>query len=256
MSLEEWQGSLDEGDFVFGADTDYEGSGPIGGLGNPKPRGTDQPRGSFDGDAGGRDTLPKRILTFPLNLDAPTAGGVWSLRSPLLVAFRESKTDRTLDLRLPGFPTDLRYFGRARGVDLDLKDLKSGHGDAQAIFEALDPFAYGPEVELEDLTDAFTVANAGDSATDRVVATITGDGGIPRLDNTTTGGFVVFNVALPADEIAVIDFRSRTMVNEAGVDRLGRLEVASPWLRLEPGDNDLELAGASSVSITLRPAYR
>lgn len=253
MSLELWQAELRS--LVVGEGTSYEASGPIGGLGLPKTRTHDSARGDRTGEVGGDDTLPRRVLSLPLNIDAGTAAAIWPLRTALISAWRESADDVELGLLLPGMDTPWTFFGRARGADVDLEDLKSGHAGALCTFEALDPLAYLDAIVEGELSDDFTIDNPGEAPTDRISVRIIGDGGIPRLE-LASGGFVQFVDALGAADEIVLGFRDRTVVDGDDVDRWAKIANVSPWFLLEPGENELELSGASSAEITYRPAFR
>jgi hypothetical protein len=253
---QDWQGNL--ASLTFGAATDVPFTGPIGGLGVPVPRTRDSERGAGHGDAGGDDVLPKRVLTLPLGCDGHAdPAAAWDLLEQVKAAFAETIVDVPLDLRLPGMPTTgRRFYGRPRGLDADLTNLKSGWIDVLGTFDALDPFGYGDE-DLVTGAGTFDVVNVGSAATDRVVLTITGNGGSPTGDTAADdGGDVSFAVALGGGEVRVVDLRAHTVVTGSGDDAYDELSPGSLWTVLQPGTNGLTLTGAASVDVALRPAFR
>jgi hypothetical protein len=251
---DDWQGSL--ASLTFGAGSPYPFTGPIGGLGIPVPRTRDQERGDQAGDAGGDDVLPKRILTLPLGINGTDPEDAWDLLEDLKGAFAESVADVPLDLRLPGMATTgRRYYGRPRGLDTDLGALKSGWIDVLATYDALDPFAYGAEVSTGPQAGSFNVTNPGSADTDRVTLTIVGNGGTPKVVNTTDdAGDVTFGQAVSGTRI--VDLRARTIVDGSSNDFYDELAAGVLWFVLRPGVNALVLTGAASVDVTLRGAYR
>lgn len=239
---------------TFGAGTPYEFSGPIGGLGLPVPRSGDQERGDRDGDVGGDDVLPRRILTFPLNIDAATPSAMLAAHQALKRAWRPAVADVALDLCLPGFPSSdevLRFYGRPRGFDSDLSSLKSTHGDALLTFEALDPFGYGPEEVQALAAGANVVTNDGDATTDRWTLTLNRTGAassIVNADDDEPG------LSLEAGaSTLVLDGRTHT-ITEAGTDVFELIQPGFGWPVLLEGDNAVTLTGATG-SLVFRPAY-
>lgn len=246
--MDAWQAELRG--LLIGAGTAYSFSGPIGGLGIPTPRTDgDQERGNLDGDVGGADTLPRRILTFPVGIDDTTSAGAMEVLSEIKAAWRPSVADLPLELCLPGFPTVdnvLTFFGRPRGFDVDLTRLKSARADALLTFEALDPYGYGPAdtLALGEGTEGFDVE--GDGPTDRW-----------ELDLTPTGGSVTF-ANLDDDEpaLGLVDVSGGVLVDGRGHDVTGTatLGAGHGWPVLLPGENTLSLTGATGL-LTYRPAY-
>lgn len=254
---QDWQGNLRA--LTFGAFSDWQIDAPgISGLGIPAPRTRDAERGASAGDAGGDDVLPKRVLYVPLVGVFADPGEAWTrFETELKLAWAESIVDEALDLRLPGMPaTGRRFYGRPRGLDDDLSDLKSSTVRALCTFDALDPFGYGDE-ELVTGSGTFSVVNAGTADTDRVVLTIIGNGGSPKVVNADDdGGDVTFGEPLGAGAVRIVDLRTHTITDGAGVDAYEDLAPGALWTVLHPGANALTLTGAASVDVTFRPAFR
>jgi hypothetical protein len=252
----DWQGNLRS--LTFGAGSDWQIDEPgITGLGIPSARTRDAERGDRAGDAGGDDVLPRRILTVPLVGTFDSAGEAWvSFEEELKVAWAEGIVDESLDLRLPGMPaTGRRYFGRARGLDDDLSDLKSGVIRTLCTFEALDPFGYGDEVTTGPESGSFAIAYTGTAPSDRVVLTVVGNGGTPQIVNASDEGQgVIF--AAPVTGTRIIDLRTKTVIDGTATNVFDELSPVNLWFELLPGLNDLTLTGAASVDVAYRPAFR
>lgn len=251
----DWQGNLRS--LTFGAGTDWQIDEPgISGLGIPVARTRDAERGDRDGDVGGDDVLPRRILNVPLVGTFASPDAAWTaFETGLKVAWAESIVDETLDLRLPGMPsTGRRFYGRARGLAEDLSRLKSSTVRALCTFEALDPFAYAEEVTVNG-SGTFAVNNTGTAKTDRIVLTITGNGGTPKLTNASDDGLAV-TFAEAVTGTRILDLRSATVLDGSGDDRYSELSPSNQWWTLRPGANSLTLTGAASVSVAFRPAFR
>lgn len=252
----DWQGNLRS--LTFGAGTDWEIDEPgISGLGIPAARTRDAERGDRHGDVGGDDVLPRRILTVPLVGSFSSPGAAWqAFEETLKLAWAESISDEALELRLPGMTdTVRRFYGRARGLDVDLSRLKSSTVRALCTFEALDPFGYGDEVAVGPDSGTFDVDNEGTADTDRVVLTIIGNGGIPTITNADDDGLaILFGEAVTGTRI--VDVRSATVIDGSADDRYDELSPVNQWWNLRPGVNSLTLAGATSLEVVFRPAYR
>lgn len=246
----DWQAEV--GGVTVGAGTDYPLTGPITGLGNPAPRTSDGERGNEPGDVGGFDVPARRVLTVPLGVNGPDAATGWALYEALKSAWATSPVDVALDLRLPGFTSVARrFYGRPRGLDSDLALLRHGWIDVLATFEALDPFAYGPEVEVALSEPETPLVVAGSAPSDRYLLTVTVDaapvvfsigGNNPALTLTDVTGVVL------------ADGRNRTVTDDDGVDRYGHLAAGSGWPVLFPGSNTVALTGGTAT-LTYRPAY-
>lgn len=253
----DWQARIVERDFLIGRGTDYPGLGGIRGLGILEPRRTDQARGHRDGDARGVDRYPARNLLLPIEVLGDDDAEVWARYRALAVAWRRSRVDLELQLRIPGAAeTMLSYFGRPSGLPGEPRGLK-GHLATTAEFRA-DPYAYGAAVaSATDTGSPLTIAAADlgdlDANTDRAVVTVVAAGLAPEIVNTTTGGYVQFADA--ATGTYLIDLHTQT-VTKAGQNRDADLTATSPWFDLAGGvDNVITFLGCTSVQITHRPAY-
>lgn len=251
MALAHWQGAIRG--LTFGAGTIYGfGETGISGLGIPVPRSADQERGDRDGDVGGDDVLGRRILAIPLVLD-----GGWANLQPLKRAWRPLRApgEVALDLCIPGFPSSdetLRFYGRPRGLDPDLVELKSGEIAVFATFDALDPFGYGPEETVALAAGATIVDHQGDGISDRWILDLTRTGAATSLSNDLDSEP---DLALAAGaEGLIIDGRNRTVKTVAGDDRYALVQPGSGWPVLEEGNNTLTLTGGTG-DLTFRPAF-
>lgn len=254
--------SLTQGD-----GTAYDRTGPIGGLGVAPPRRIRVRRGSIDGDAAGYDTLPARMLTFPMTVKSVTgcspaqAEEEVNVRSRALrVAWNRlslfSITDLELELGMNGFPSadeTLRFYGRPDGLDLDYSMARIGALPAFASFLALDPYGYGASVTVTGSSSPASISTAGETVTNRFTITVVGNGGTPTLVSVTDdNNSIAFNTTLSGN--AILDFREQT-VTIGGVSSYTVLQPAPEWFFLHPGSNTLTFTGCAAIIVSHQPAY-
>jgi len=249
----------DLGGVTVGAGTLYafEAAVPVG-LGLAEVRAQDAWRGDRDGDVATDDVYDARTITLDLAVTAMTAAGAGAAIAALKAAWAARTVETTLDVRIPGTPeTVLRYYGRPRGLAVDLELLLFGLARAQATFRALDPFAYGAAVTGSALTPGTaTVTNAGDAPTDRVTIALVGNGGTPTVTNTTdSSGSIAWTAPLANAATRTIDLRARTVVDGSSADKYPEVAPGSRWFRLLPGANTIVVAGCTSATFTYRPAW-
>lgn len=248
----DWQAELRG--LTVGASTSYPFTSGIDGLGVPQVRASDTELSRRHGEYGGYDVLERRVVSLPVAIDGTSLADTYQKLQALKAAWRPSVADLGLDVRLPGQPaTVLRYYGRPRGLTADLARLKNSWADTLLTFDALDPFGYGAEATTV-ITGSGPVTNAGDADTDRVVLTINGNGGTPRVENTTADGYIAFDRALAGGAAYTLDVRARTVLLGTAA-RYEDVTPGSPWFVLVPGANTLVVTGATSVGVTFRPAY-
>lgn len=247
----DWQAELRG--VTMGAGTPFILTGPIGGLGLPAPRGGDQERGNSAGNVAGYDVANRRTLTVPLGINGTDADDAWALYETLKAAWTSTVVDVAFDLRLPGFASvSRRFYGRPRGLDVEIGLLKSGWVDALGTFDALDPFAYGAETEEALAAGSTDVTNPGHTTTDRytVELVVTGDPVTFANDADSEPDLTLTGVT----GTVILDGRNRTVVDDDGADLYGHLAAGSGWPVLAPGINPLTLTGATGT-LTYRPAY-
>jgi hypothetical protein len=252
---------------TLGAGTAYELSGPIDGLGALDPNTVDRGLHPDDGVAPGDDTYPARSLMIPLSVTGDGAAGVMGALRALRGAFGRDTTGGLdeLELCLPGLTgtgnETLTYFGRARGAREKLDDLKNGEAEALARFDATDPLGYATAVTAWDdpapgADASITITPGGDFPTRRAVFEITGTGDIPVITNHDDGDrYLAWTNSLAAGAIRIIDFAARTVIDAAGADHYPEIAAGSPWFVFWPTAQDLQIVGAGTVELTLRPAY-
>lgn len=245
----DWQ--VEVGGVTLGAGTDFVLTGPVTGLGNPAPRSADQERGNSAGDVAGFDVDSRRVFTVPVGVNGQDAVDGMDLLEQLKAAWSTSVADVTFDMRLPGFESVARrWYGRPRGVDVELGLLRLGYIDALCTFEALDPYGYGPAVEVALANGETAMVNPGSAPSDRYVMTV---------DITTAP----FTFSVGGDEppltietlgTVVLDGRARTAVDENGADMYAYIAPGSGWPTLAPGSHPVTLTGGTAT-LTYRPAY-
>lgn len=258
-SLERWQARLRG--LTVGAGTDYDLTGPVGGLGALEPRTTDLALIAEHGSAAGLDTLPSRSLYLPLAMHDRSPAGAMILLRALKAAFSPAPATAVedLELRLPGLTGDdetLTYRGRPRGLVEDLELLRAGEVAALARFDALDPLGYGTTLEGTATASPARIRLAGDWPTRAVVLEVVGNGGSPVITSTTDAGrLVAWAVPLAPGATRLVDLYARSVTTTTGVDRYGELDGVTTWPRLLPGPNLVAFAGAASLAWSARPAY-
>lgn len=253
----DWQANLRA--VTMGAGTAYECTGPITGLGIPSARTSDVERGDRAGAVGGRDTLPRRVLTVPLAVVGSGPADAWALLEALKVAWAEAEdpnAEEPFDLRLPGLD-GRRFYGRPRGLDDDTTLMRAGHIAALGTFEALDPYGYGATEAAIGAPPTLDVDNVGPAPTDRAVLVIVGDGGTPQISNAARDDDdITWRAPLAAAAIRTIDLRRRTVIDDAGTAHDDEVAPGSLWFDLAPGVNTLGVVGVASLDVDWLPAYR
>jgi tail protein len=126
-----------------------------------------------------------------------------------------------------------------------------------------DPYFYGPEISTElTVGDDVVVHNPGDiSVWTTINMTMNGELVSPTITNKTTGVWMRVNTAVLANPINV-DVGAFTVVNSFDDSNLLSAVThagAKPWIKLDPGDNTLELTSLGNstgdVDLRFKPAY-
>jgi hypothetical protein len=254
MSLNNYTGSLRG--VTFGVGEEYLwGTDAPSGLGIPTPE-TNDVATAGDGSIGGADRLRNRIIRVPM-IVLTSADTIQEDVDELKRAWRPSSSTVELDLRLGGDAR--RYYGRARGLEVDITRIEQGYITAVGNFDALDPFAYTTSTEAfeTDSASPIVIANDGTAPTTRATLTVVGNGGTPQIVNATDphGGIVKFRLNLAAGQSVTIDLHDLTIKNSAGANVENLLSVQSTFFPIEVGDNTVHFTGCASVSAAVRHAY-
>lgn len=251
----DWQAEL-AGSFLMGAPTVFRFSKDrLGGFGVPAPRTRDLDRGDYPGSVAGRDLTARRLIPLPFEIVGATQSAALASLADLKAAWAARESDTTLDVRLPGqSSTTYRYYGRPRGVTVDLQRIAGGWVKALALFDALDPFGYGAaETTGVDSSSPASVTNNGDVPTDRFTITVVGNGGTPVITNTSDDNQAVSFLA-GFSGTAVLDFRTHT-ITVSLVDSYALLAPGPRWFRLVAGANTITFTGCASIQVDWQPAY-
>lgn len=255
--MDDFQARLVPANLVVGEGTDYGIRFIEGPESKPSVRQNDLARTFAHGDVAGRDFYESRLIQIGFVI-VKTSPADAVQASDVLVRAWSSPTaalEQRLDWKAPG-RDERSYFGRYRDFETQTDTLHSSVIESEGRFLALDPYAYGPETALSNQTGTFVVNNAGDQATPRLQITITGNGGKPKLVNTTHDNrFVEFGSVIANGATVTLDFAKRTVIGGSGENRFDRFAISSQWFALQPGNNSLVLSGAASVNISWRPAY-
>lgn len=254
MSLNPYTGSLRSVSFGVGEDYLWGADAPAG-LGIPTPETSDL-AAAGEGIIGGADRLRNRIIRVPMIVLVDDGSAEDSL-DDLKRAWRPSQTTTELDLRLSADAR--RYYGRPRGLEVDVTRIEQGYIAAVGTFDALDPYAYDTTTTsvTADTSSPVVIPNQGTAATTRVTLTVTGNGNKPNLVNTSDphSGRIRFRAALGVDQTVTIDLRTFAVRNSSNnrVDQL--ISPVSDFFVIEAGNNTVSFTGCASVSAVVRPAY-
>jgi hypothetical protein len=253
---------LGQEDYMWGADAPS-------GLGIPTPEYVDtgHPR---DGTIGGIDRVAKRTIRIPITIVGSAyvdgenfytaAEAAEQALEVLKRAWRPSSDNVELDLRLAG--PERRYFGRTRGLEVDVTRLEQGIVFADGTFDALEWYAYDVEafeLETPDTSSPITITNAGNAATTRCVLTIVGNGNKPVIVNYSDPyqGFIRFRQPVGVGQEVSINLTNYRIFNP-DVESMYYDEKVSPmstFFVLEPGDNTVAFSGCDSIKYRIRAAY-
>lgn len=254
MTLAQYTGSLRDIDFGVGEDFMWGADAPAG-LGIPTPE-TNDLSGAGDGVFGGQDRLRSRIIRIPMIIMSDDGVAEDDL-DYLKRAWRPSSSTVELDLRLSGDAR--RYYGRPRGLDVDISRVEQGFITAVGTFDSLDPYGYDVAVTsvAVDSSSPIVIPNGGTAATSRATLTIVGNGGKPQLTNTSDphGGIIKFRTAVATDQTVIVDLKTFSVKTSAGVSVEQMLSVQSTFFPIDVGSNTVTFSGCASVSATVRPAY-
>jgi len=254
MSLKQYTGSLRGVSFGVGEDYLWGADAPAG-LGIPTPETSDL-SSAGEGTIGGADRLRNRIIRVPMIILVDD-GSAENELDDLKRAWRPSQTTVELDLRLSADAR--RYYGRPRGLEVDVTRVEQGYITAVGTFDALDPYAYDTTTTsvAVDSSSPIVIPNAGTAATTRATLTITGNGNKPVLVNTADphGGRIQFRSTLGSGQTVTINLRTFSITNSSGVRVDQLVSPVSDFFVIEAGNNTVTFTGCASVSAVVRPAY-
>lgn len=259
----------------MGAETAYRMRSTPEGLGMPSMRTNDLPWLSVDGAYGAGDYLQPRLVRAQLAVMGSSPANAEQLARTLVGAWRPSRSDVTLHVRLAGSDA-YRLTGRPRRCELDMSTLASSLVTAAVEFAALDPYLYAADVSggtiqlgsgsttpgvIPNLTfdleyqpagtpsPGVVYANNAGSAPTYPSVTFTGPVDTPRLENRTTGQTLELNTTLVGGDQLVVNNAART-VTLNGTSALQLLDTASQWLELAPGANEVAYRSADATPTT------
>jgi len=236
---------------TFGVGSQYQWDEAPDGFGIPAPEFEDSNLPA-DGVFPGMDKLRRRIIRIPIVMavGANTETQLDVLKS----AWRPSQIDKELDVRFDA--AGRRYFGRARGLDVDVDYISQGVIRAVATFEAFDPYGYAlTTTAVNSSGSSVFVSNPGTAPTNRCVLTIVGNGGKPLLQNVDDpqGGLIRFRENLMGS--VTVDLRTFE-VKQGSTARGSFLSPQTTFFPILPiGSNRITFSGCLSVSASVRPAY-
>lgn len=266
---QDYQVELPDENLLLGCNTDYDirrdDSKDIEGItGTPPVKLYDIESVGLDGSAPGMDAYQVRQITIPVRVFDMDPAQARSKLQTLLDAWQLVRRGTTpLDIRVPGTPeTVMRYWGRPREVAENRIFRKGGLIEVNLTFDAVDPRAYGAEVD-SDVTliddSPLTVINTGSTTSSRATLIVEGNGGMPHITNTSDPdqGDIVFKHTLLFGESLTINLFDQTVIHSVlnlPWDR--NVWISSLWFGLLPGNNEIEFTNCASLQVAdARPAW-
>jgi hypothetical protein len=260
MSLDKYQGAIratgSTQEITFGVGSDYLWESAPAGLGVPSPEYQDSNLPG-EGMFGGSDKLRKRIIRVPIVLVADDL--IETRLNSLKSGWRPSDGTKELDLRFEG--SSRRYYGRARGLEVDFTNIRQGVLYATGNFEALDPYGYSVSTANVNAssTGQLFIPNFGSAPTRRCVLTLTGNSSIPAIQNRDDlfKGYVRFQKVVASSQQRRINLMNFRIFTPEGQNRDSDIRIDSTFFRIEPSvtGNEIVFNGCQSISATIRYAY-
>lgn len=232
---------------LMGGDTDYSIT-KVDGLGPVDSREDELEKAIEHGSFVYAEFLTSRLITIEGFVIGNDAEVVEARLDALGSAFAPSRVNSPLTFKVPGRVEQRSYCKRLRTYwPYDL-DRTLGYVEWTVSLKAGDPRFYA---EVESVLNAAGVAiNAGKFPTDPVI-TLIGPWTNPLITNDTTDEFVGVTRELLAGETLVIDpFEKDISVN--GVTVYHQRTAGSSWWDLEPGNNQIVLAGSTGGTFEMR----
>jgi hypothetical protein len=105
----------------------------------------------------------------------------------------------------------------------------------------------------------FALTNIGNYATGPVI-NLVGPMTNPVLSNAANGEVITITGVIGAGQTWTLDIENRRFFDQTGANKFSTFNIASDWLRLEPGDNDLTVTftggtGATTTNIQFRDSW-
>ena len=194
-----------------------------------------------------------RTITLGGKIRAHNLAKMRDMIQALRTAF--SGTQSELPLRITGGSASLDVIINCKKFQsLNIPEAQNNfqfERDFQVFLRASNP-------RFQSYTELFTVLTAGASYPLSVVVPnlgnynaqpkiqIVGPVTNPVITNTTTGKSMSMTVAIASGNTWTIDVGRRSIVDQAGVNQFGVLDVTSDWIELAPGNNNIQLTGTGS----------
>jgi hypothetical protein len=276
-------GQITHNGLTMGADTDYRFTRISGLIDTPGVRTSDEDRARRHGQLPGDDYAGGRSIQASIKVEAEHPSDAWTLLSQALVIGLD---ETPMLVEMPGLAggRQVLLYARVRNQKLviDHDYMAVGLGFVNVDWWCTDPRIY--DAALTSLaTTMATLAGTGRSyprsyplsyggavsaglvtATNEGEfpapweATIVGPVGNPRIENVTTGETVAFTGSLAAGEELVIGSDLRSVLLDGTASRYSWLTRGSEWFDVQPGANEIRLAGTSgsgSMTFNFRSAW-
>jgi hypothetical protein len=275
---------------LVGAETDYQLTGPIDGIGNLEVRATDLNRPLDHGLYAGRPLYGGRAIRIPLAIFATSQADAMAKLEVLGSSARVpiasiDGDDEELELVFRLGDLRLTALGQPRRMAVDLSLLTKSPPTIEAVVEflATDPRLYGDErndtatpgsitggLELpHDFPHGFGTAtpgtlqapNDGNFPTYPTAVVTAGVGGTSgfSIEKVSTGETLSVTLAMNAGDELELNFRDRSATLNGQASRTNAIDrPGSTWFTLDPGANAIGfavLSGDATLDFTWRDAY-
>ena len=179
---------------------------------------------------------------------------IWKMRDmqqALRGAFADLSQERPLIFRTNDVNTDMQIWCK-KSSPIKMTDIQQQPNHFERQFQItlraskgvfLSYLRHFAQISIDAASVAFVIHNAGDYKA-RPIYEFIGpfDTGARLTNNSSENGpeMIQFTAAVPPGDAWSIDIAKRTMVDQAGANMFPNLDVASDWLKLETGDNNMQ----------------
>jgi hypothetical protein len=204
-----------------------------------------------DGETAFPSFYAGRTLVLTGHIRTKTIWKMRDMQQALRAAFADLSQERPLIFRTDDVNTDMQIFcKKSSAIKMTDQQQHADHFERQfqitlrsskGVF--LSYLRHFQQIAINAATVPFVVHNAGDYKSRPVYEFIGPYGTGARLTNNDSEGgpgVIQFTAAVPPGDAWSVDITKRTMVNQAGNNMFPNLDVASDWLKLEKGDNNMQ----------------
>lgn len=258
-------GRIQWGDLTFGPGTPYTVTGLDGVDDLPEIRSDDLERPQQHGDYTGPDYIGPRTIQLKLGIRGETPDDLRRLTLALRAATQPGERPAQLQFLDQGALVWAKV--RRRSLPYEAEYLWR-IGDAALELYCADPYVYGLEEKAawtaayspsagrtypltrprsygaQGTSGRVTAVNEG-AADAYPVLRLDGPVANPAIEQVTTGGSLVLDATIQANEYLVIDTRSRAVLLMGSSPRRAWVRAGSVWPVLKPGTNEIAYRGSA-----------